>query len=178
MRTSTVLWIVVIILVLGGGWWWYSQSSAPAAAPTGSAGLNGSADQGNMGQLGTGSVQQPGGGTSGSQNLALGINSNATLGEFLIGNNGLTLYTYSKDTAGVSNCSGQCAVNWPPYTITEGTSLNLPATITGKTATIKRADGTLQVTYKGMPLYFYKDDRNVGDTNGQAVGGVWYVVKP
>jgi predicted lipoprotein with Yx(FWY)xxD motif len=34
------------------------------------------------------------------------------------------------------------------------------------------------MTYKGLPLYFYEDDADSGDVNGDNVGGVWHVVKP
>jgi predicted lipoprotein with Yx(FWY)xxD motif len=181
MKSSTIVWIVVILIVLGGAWYFLAQSPAPAAGPSTTMGLNGSPDQGNLGGTTTGSVQQPGDGTSISQNLVLGVYNNATLGEFLTAYDGKTLYTYSKDSAGVSNCSGTCATNWPPYSVPEGTTINLPSSstgITGKISTIKRADGSVQVTYNGAPLYFYKDDHNAGDTTGQGIGGVWYVAKP
>ena len=88
------------------------------------------------------------------------------------------LYLYTKDAPDVSNCSGQCAVNWPPYT----RALNEPLVggegVDGLIATIPRADGTEQLTYNGVPLYFWKDDVKPGDTRGQNVGGVWFVVKP
>jgi predicted lipoprotein with Yx(FWY)xxD motif len=45
-------------------------------------------------------------------------------------------------------------------------------------STITRADGSAQLTYKGMPLYFWKSDVKPGDTTGNGVGGVWSVVKP
>ena len=48
----------------------------------------------------------------------------------------------------------------------------------GQVGVITRADGTYQVTYNGIPLYFYDKDKNVGDTTGQGVGGTWFVVSP
>jgi len=141
-------------------------------------GTNGSPDQGNMGATSTGSVQQPGDGSSPSQNLALGTDSNAKVGTYLIGNNGMTVYSYDKDTVGVSNCTGTCAKNWPPYTVPAGTILNLQAGVSGAIATIARADGTMQVTYQGKPLYFYVGDKTSADITGNGIGGVWHVVKP
>src|ERR1700690_3084629 len=151
MKTSTIVWaLVVIIVVLGGAYWWYTQQGVTVTAP--SAGLE---------QPATGSPQTPqGDGTSVSQNLILGINTDPSVGKYLTAYNGMTVYTYAKDTAGVSNCSGACAVNWPPYTVPSAGSINVSSTITGKVATIVRADGTLQVTYNGMPLYFWKNDAN------------------
>ena len=105
-------------------------------------------------------------------NLLLGTDGNKTLGTYLIGSNGMTLYTYAPDAPGVSNCIGQCAVNWPPYTVSDTSALkNLQAGVTGTAGTNTRADGTLQVTYNGKPLYFFKSDVNSGDTNGQGIGG-------
>jgi len=42
---------------------------------------------------------------------------------------------------------------------------------------IERADGTYQVTIDGKPLYYYVKDAKPGDTNGQGVLSVWYVVQ-
>jgi len=111
-------------------------------------------------------------------NLTLGTDASDELGTYLVAWNGMTLYTYSPDTAGVSNCSGQCAVNWPPYIVTSTDTLVGESPIAGKISTITRTDGSMQITYNDAPLYFYIKDTNPGDTVGQAVGGVWYVVKP
>ena len=177
MRSSTIIWIVVIVLVILGGWYWYSMMSAPApttATPSTSAGLNGSPNQGNLGQPDTGTPQQPGA----APTAVIELGTDAKLGQLLVAQNGMTLYTYSKDKAGTSTCTGTCAANWPPYTVPSGTTMNALAGITGALGVIMRADGTTQVTYNGKPLYFYKYDVKAGDTKCQAVGGVWYVVKP
>ena len=39
-------------------------------------------------------------------------------------------------------------------------------------------DGTVQATYNGWPLYYYAKDKQPGDTTGQDVGKVWYVIAP
>jgi len=97
---------------------------------------------------------------------------------FLSATGGMTLYTFTKDAAGVSNCTGDCLKNWPAYTVMEGDRLMAGAGVTGKLDTIKRDDGSLQVTYNGMPLYFYKADKAPGDTTGDKVGDVWFAAKP
>jgi predicted lipoprotein with Yx(FWY)xxD motif len=94
------------------------------------------------------------------------------LGAIMTDSKGMTLYTFDKDTTGVSNCSGQCEVNWPVYAPTGADSGTLPENIT----VITRADGTKQYAWKGMPLYYYIKDTKAGDTTGDGVGGTWHVV--
>ena len=94
-------------------------------------------------------------------------------GDYLVGTNGMTLYTYDKDTTGVSNCSGVCLGIWPAYTTT-----SLPAKLPTGIATITRSDKSIQFTYKGRPLYYYTGDNKVGDMNGDGFGGIWHIVKP
>jgi uncharacterized surface protein with fasciclin (FAS1) repeats len=108
----------------------------------------------------------------------LSVVKNDKLGSFLVGPDGKTLYTYKKDTAGVSTCTDKCAAAWPPLTVATGVTPSAASGVAGKLATITRADGTLQVTYNGLPLYYFAKDVAAGDTNGQAVGTVWYVAAP
>jgi predicted lipoprotein with Yx(FWY)xxD motif len=96
------------------------------------------------------------------------------LGAFLVDSKGMTLYVYGKDTAGVSNCSGQCLANWPAL-IATGT-LTAGSGVTGKLSSFARSDGTMQVAYNDMPLYYFIADKKAGDTVGQGKGGVWFVV--
>jgi predicted lipoprotein with Yx(FWY)xxD motif len=80
-----------------------------------------------------------------------------------------TLYTFSKDTTGKSNCSGACAKNWPP-------AASAPGLDSGKITKIKRADGSSQVALDGRPLYRFIGDKNPGDAKGDglnAFGGLW-----
>jgi predicted lipoprotein with Yx(FWY)xxD motif len=106
------------------------------------------------------------------------VGKNDALGEFLIGANGMTLYLYTKDKPGESVCYDKCAVNWPPLLVAEGEPLVAGAGVTGKLGTTKRTDGTFQVTYSDVPLYYWIKDVVPGDTTGQDVGQVWYVLKP
>lgn len=95
-------------------------------------------------------------------------------GQYLTDFAGMTLYTFDKDTKGVSNCSGTCAVNWPPYTSGATAEKNLPANIT----VITRSDGSKQFAWKDMPLYYYASDTKPGQLLGDGVGTVWHIVKP
>lgn len=99
--------------------------------------------------------------------------STSAKGNYLVDPNSMTLYIFDKDKPGVSNCSGSCAALWPPYT-----TGSVPSTLPANVTTIRRTDGTLQFTYKGMPLYYYTPDKQPGDTTGDGVGGVWHLVKP
>src|SRR5215212_9663806 len=65
---------------------------------------------------------------------------------------------------------------WPPLAPAEG--MTLPAGVPGELATIERTDGTQQVTYNDIPLYYFAKDEQAGDITGQGVGGVWFIVPP
>jgi predicted lipoprotein with Yx(FWY)xxD motif len=106
------------------------------------------------------------------------ISQDATLGDILVDSKGMTLYQFAKDQANVSNCSGGCAAAWPPLVVAAGQSPTAGDGVTGKLDVITRQDGSLQVTYNGLPLYYFASDSKPGDTNGQGVGGVWFVVHP
>ncbi len=99
-------------------------------------------------------------------------------GKHLAGANGMTLYIFKKDSPGKSACAGDCATNWPPFTLSGDDKATAGAGVTGKLSTIKRADGDRQVAYDGAPLYYYSGDSGAGDTNGEGVGGVWFVAAP
>jgi predicted lipoprotein with Yx(FWY)xxD motif len=86
---------------------------------------------------------------------------------------GYTLYWFAPDTPAKSACYGTCAVYWPPIT---GNPVAGPG-VTGKLGSIKRSDGTTQVTYDRHPLYSYVGDSAPGQANGNAIdlnGGFWY----
>jgi predicted lipoprotein with Yx(FWY)xxD motif len=98
------------------------------------------------------------------------------LGEFLTDAEGMTLYLFTNDTEGASTCEGDCLVNWPAFVAEE--PLTLPEGVPGELTLIERPDGSPQVAYNGMPLYYYIDDVAPGDVTGQGKGEVWYVVEP
>lgn len=104
------------------------------------------------------------------------VRSAGDLGDILVDPRGMTLYLYTRDEPGVSNCYGQCATAWPPLLTNADPSG--PDVVSGGLGTTTRTDGSLQVTYNGMPLYSWQKDQKPGDTTGQNVGGVWFVVNP
>ena len=89
----------------------------------------------------------------------------------------MTLYIFTRDTDDKSNCTGDCLVAWPPLLTQAGPTLG-PGVDDSKVGTALLADGTKIVTYNHMPLYYYIKDTKPGDTMGQAVGSVWYVIDP
>ena len=103
-----------------------------------------------------------------------------TIGTVLVASsNGMTVYTFSKDVkdSGTSACTGGCIAKWPAVTVPAGGTPAAGTGVTGALGTITRTDdGTLQVTYNGLPLYFFANDKAPGDANG--VYENWAAVKP
>jgi len=95
-------------------------------------------------------------------------------GGVLVGPNGMTLYTFDKDTAGSgkSVCNGQCATNWPPLMAADA---DAPS---GDYTLVTRDDGKKQWALKGKPLYYWVKDTKPGDTTGEGVMGAWHAAKP
>ena len=98
-----------------------------------------------------------------------------SLGTFLVDGKGMTLYMYVPDTAGVSTCYDKCAVAWPPL-LTTGAPTASGSADKSKLSTTARTDGATQVKYGDWPLYLWQKDKAPGDTTGQGVQNVWYVV--
>jgi predicted lipoprotein with Yx(FWY)xxD motif len=101
----------------------------------------------------------------------------SSLGTFLTGKDGMTLYVFTRDTTpGSSACTtDQCVGTWPAATVDAGQQATAGSGVTGTLATFQRADGATQVSYDGHPLYYYAGDTTAGDTNGEGVGGIWFV---
>jgi predicted lipoprotein with Yx(FWY)xxD motif len=101
----------------------------------------------------------------------------ATIGgaTVLTNSKGFTLYSFAPDTPTTSKCTGSCITYWPPV---KGPATAGPG-VTGKLATIKRSDGSVQATYNGHPLYTYVADTAPGQAKGNGLnlsGGVWHEV--
>jgi predicted lipoprotein with Yx(FWY)xxD motif len=103
------------------------------------------------------------------------------LGNVLVGPNGRTVYLFLADTATRSACnSSGCVQAWPPV-LTKGAPKAAAGVNASLLGTIKRADGTTEVTYAGHPLYYFISDKKTGDVTGQGIdafGAPWYVVAP
>jgi predicted lipoprotein with Yx(FWY)xxD motif len=133
--------IVVIVIIAAGGVYWFSTQNTSVPSSPSQA----------------------------TTTILLG--SNTQFPSYLMAANGMALYTFKSDASGVSNCAGSCAVIWPPYTVVSASGLSVGANITGTIGTITRSDGTLQVTYNGMPLYFFAQDASAQDVTGNGQNG-------
>jgi predicted lipoprotein with Yx(FWY)xxD motif len=100
------------------------------------------------------------------------------LGEVLVDAEGMTLYVYSEDEDGVSNCDDTCAAGWPPLEPTEPAEPAADTNVTGELSVITRDDGSSQLAINGHPLYLFAGDAEAGDVNGNGMGGVWSAVTP
>ena len=101
-------------------------------------------------------------------------------GRILFDGRGFALYGFTKDPRSRSACSGACAKVWPPYIVRSAprADAGVKSSLLG---TIRRADGRLQATYAGRPLYYYVGDRaprQILCQNVSEFGGVWLVVRP
>ncbi len=106
--------------------------------------------------------------------------ASTSVGTVLVNSQGRTLYWFAIDTPAKSNCTGTCATYWPPVT-GPVTAVSGSALRPGLLGTIKRADGTLQATYRGHPLYTYAGDSSSGMVSGNAKnlsGGFWWAMTP
>ena len=130
-----------------------SATSSPAASPA------------------TASASSPA--AAGQASTAAGIP-----GKALVGSGGRAIYLFEADKNGTPACTGACAAAWPPVTAT-GTPRAGSGVNQALLGTIKRPDGTTQVTYNGHPLYYFAGDTGTGTAKGQgskAFGAGWYVV--
>jgi predicted lipoprotein with Yx(FWY)xxD motif len=142
-----------------------SASAAPTSAPASAA----------SGTTASGTTAS--GTTASGTTLALKTETGKA-GIWLTNSAGRALYIYTKDKGTTSECYGACATAWPPLTATG------KVTISGKFVASKdlglttRTGGVKQVTYGGHPLYYFSGDKGPGQTNGEGVEGVWFLLGP
>ena len=112
-----------------------------------------------------------------SVEAVINVVADPKLGNILVGDNGMTLYMFTKDGPDQSNCNAECLAKWPPL-LTQGNPTlgeGVEASLVGSASL---PDGSKIVTYNKMPLYYWVKDTKPGDTTGQGVGEVWYAVSP
>ena len=107
---------------------------------------------------------------------AIKIQEKEGIGKYLTDTEGKSLYWFKKDSPGKSSCSGQCLEKWPIY---YRETVAAPKDIKAEDfGTIIRADGKKQTTFRGYPLYYWINDKQAGETNGQNLKNVWFVINP
>ncbi len=102
--------------------------------------------------------------------LALGASG---LGDIVMDVDGNSVYSFVPDAQGESTCYDQCETNWPVVGELGSVGSSLDAGLLGTTT---RTNGDVQATYNDWPLYYFAGDSAAGDTNGQGVNDVWYVI--
>jgi predicted lipoprotein with Yx(FWY)xxD motif len=107
---------------------------------------------------------------------AVDIAAEIGIGTYLVDKNGMTLYWTTKDSVGQSNITGTALVNWPVFYVPDVT---VPSSLNASDfSSITRADGSMQTTFKGWPLYYDIEDQIGGSTMGEGQGDTWFVVDP
>jgi predicted lipoprotein with Yx(FWY)xxD motif/plastocyanin len=108
--------------------------------------------------------------------VSVNIASKTGIGSYLVDSKGLSLYYTMRDSPGVSNVPDNLLTTWIPFYVS---NIVVPSSLNASDfGTITRSNGQQQTTFRGYPLYYYVGDKAAGDTNGQGIGGVWYVVTP
>lgn len=108
------------------------------------------------------------------------LDSNAQTGKHLVDKDGKTLYYFSNDVNGLSNCTGGCLTNWPVFLADSVTTTFSDGLLASDFSRITTPTGVRQTTYKGWPLYYYSPggvQEAAGQTTGEGVGNIWFVAK-
>ena len=175
MRTkliaATALGMAVLVAACSGSSATTAPTTAPTAAPTTAPTAAPSAAESAPASPAASTAASPAAGGAAGVNLA-----DSKFGKILVDSQGKTLYLFTADSAGTSACTDKCLASWPALTSdaapTLGTGLDAE-----DFASITRADnGAKQVTFYGLPLYYFAGDTKAGDTNGQGLFGKWFVV--
>ena len=168
MNARSRVWMLGASLLLTG---------TLAACGSSTTGGGGTTSGGGAAGYGAGSSPSSAPATSGSTaaTAVTVTTAGSSLGTILVDGAGRTLYLFTKDSPGTSTCTGGCLALWPPLLGTATAGTGVDASLLG---TLTRPDGKTQVSYKGMPLYYWARDTAPGQTNGQGVQGVWWVVSP
>jgi predicted lipoprotein with Yx(FWY)xxD motif len=98
------------------------------------------------------------------------------LGSILADSRGRTLYVYTEDRRGRSECYKACAMVWRPATVS-GRPTAAPG-LTATLTTVARRDHARQLVANGHPLYTLTADKRPGQVNGQNFSGAWFVLSP
>jgi len=148
-----------------------AATTVAAAAPTATAATTAAG----MGSYGAGQGQS--GYLDGT--VTLQVAKGGSLGKYVVDGQGFTLYRFDPDSSdpSKSTCNGACATTWPP-TLAAHTVQFSKGIKRSDIGVVRRDDGTFQMTLGGHPVYRFSKDTGPEQTNGQGVGGTWFVVAP
>ncbi len=148
--------------------WWVGPSIAAAVVVLAACGSS------------TASNNSGGGSSGGGSTASSGSGGTTTASSKVVTNSaGFTVYWFAIDTPKKSNCNGACVSFWPP--VPGSAQLTNMSSLPGKFGSIKRADGSKQLTYDGHPLYTFKGDTAPGQDSGNGKnlsGGLWWAMTP
>lgn len=150
--TKIIAGVIIVAIVLFGGYklWHHFTKAQPVATPV----------------VAT-PTTVPATSSAVMQNSVYKMMTDSKGVSYLSDEKGMTLYTSSKDTKGVSNCTGTCITNWPAF---GPKTMPAASTLPGNISVITRSDKTLQYAWNGMPLYYFASDTKAGDVTGDGVG--------
>src|SRR5450755_4829580 len=159
--------------------WWAASGAAAAVVFLAACGSSAATSSGSASSPSSGAAAASSPASSAAGGATGIMTASTSKGTVLTTAQGRTIYWFAIDTPAKSNCSGTCATFWPPVTGTP--SMASGASLTGKFGTIARADGTMQATYDGHPLYLFAGDKAAGQVNGNGIntsGGLWWASTP
>ena len=177
-HSSIALIAVATGLVVAG----CGSSSSNSTSTSGNAASSNSSSGAGYGYGGGQSKPSSSSSSASGAAATVSVGAASGVGQVLVDSKGLTLYYFEKDQkgSGQSKCEGPCAQAWPPLT-TSGQPKAMSGVNASMLGTIKRSDGSSQVTYAGWPLYTFIEDKAPGQDNGtdsKAFGGSWYPLHP
>lgn len=163
--------LVALLVACGGGTTATSDQDTAAAEPAASSEAEPAASS--EAEPAAGYGEEP----AAEAGAATVATATSDAGEILVDGDGRSLYRFLNDTQGASTCTADCEANWP-FLGSEGDPQAGEGADASALGTLAREDGATQVTYGDWPLYYFAGDTEPGDTNGQGVGDVWYLVAP
>lgn len=103
--------------------------------------------------------------------------AHSSLGNYLTDGMGKTLYVYGKDKPSKSSCEGECAQKWMPYSVSNPEKFGeSDDNLLKRINVLQRTDGSYQYAYGEKPLYYYYQDNQPGDINGNGINELWSIV--
>jgi predicted lipoprotein with Yx(FWY)xxD motif len=116
---------------------------------------------------------------AGSSGDTVATKSVAGTGDVLVDSSGAALYTNNMDHGSKVACTGECVTEWIPLAApSQGMPSSSDSAVQAKLGTVKRPDGTTQVTFGGLPLYTFVEDSSgqvTGNGDSDSFGGTTFV---